>query len=163
MITQTATKIKSLYDQDYYLWLEATLEQLKTNQLSGVDLENLIAELESMSKSEKRALKSYLIRLFEHCLKLAYWASERQYNASHWRLEIANFRRQIKELLKDSPSLRPYLQEIFAESYLDSRKAFAQAFAKKSRDFPDSIATLEQILDDDWFPAEAADDTKSAL
>ena len=154
MIAQTAPRINSLYNQDYHLWLEVTLEQLKSKQLSSLDLEHLIGELESMSKSDKRALKSYLIRLFEHCLKLTSWESERKYNASHWRLEIANFRREIKELLKDSPSLKPYLKEIFADSYLDARKAFAKALNKKSGDFPDAIATLEQILDDDWFPEE---------
>jgi hypothetical protein len=153
MIAQTAPAIKSLYDKDYYLWLEATLEQLKTNQLSSLDLENLIIELESMSKSYKRALKSYLTLLFQHCLKLIYWESEREYNANHWRLEIANFRREIKELLKDSPSLKPYLEQIFPEAYLDARKAFAKALIKKPGDFPESIATLEQVLDDDWFPS----------
>jgi hypothetical protein len=56
MIAQTAPALKYLYEKDYYLWLEATLEQLKTNQLSSLDLENLIIELESMSKSYKCAL-----------------------------------------------------------------------------------------------------------
>jgi hypothetical protein len=153
MITQTARAIKSLYEKDYHLWLDQTLEQLKNNQLSSLDLENLIAELESMGKSDKRALESYLTRLFEHYLKLVYWESEKEYNASHWRLEIANFRREIKKLLRDSPSLKPYLEEVFAECYLEARKAFAKALTRKSGDFPDSIATLEQVLDDDWFPS----------
>jgi RecB family exonuclease len=153
MITQTATEIQSLYDQDYYLWLEATVTQLKTNQLSSLDLENLITELEDMGKSYKRALESYLTRFFEHCFKLLYWELEREYNAKHWYLEIANFRREIKKLLRDSPSLKPYLAQVFTECYLDARKAFAKTLNKKPADFPNEIATLEQILDDDWFPS----------
>ena len=153
MITQTTTETQSLYDQDYYLWLEATVAQLKTNQLSSLDLKNLIIELEDMGKSQKRALESYLTRFFEHCIKLLYWESEREYNARHWCLEIANFRRQIKKTIRDSPSLKPYLAEVFTECYLDARKAIAKVLAKKPTDFPDAIATLAQVLDDDWFPS----------
>ena len=148
----TAQGIQCLHDKDYYLWLETTLEQLRNGQFSALDLENLIEEIESMARSEKRSLESYLTRLFEHFLKLAYWQSEREYNASHWRLEIANFRLEIKKLLRDSPSLKPHLEKVFCECYLDARVAIAKALKKKISDFPDEIATLEQVLDDDWFP-----------
>ncbi|AVZ30260.1 DUF29 family protein [Nodularia spumigena] len=49
-IIQPATQ--TLYDQDYYLWLRTTINQLRTGQLSAVDLDNLLEELENMgSKS----------------------------------------------------------------------------------------------------------------
>ncbi len=80
------------YDQDYHLWLEKTIEQLRSHQFSEMDLENLIEELESMGKSDKRAIESPLTRLLEHLLKYAYWKSEREYNIRGWRGEIRNFR-----------------------------------------------------------------------
>lgn len=70
MVMRSPPKTETLYDQDYYLWLKTTINQLRTGQLSVVDLDNLIEELESMGRSEKRALKSLLIKLFEHLLKL---------------------------------------------------------------------------------------------
>ena len=53
---------------------------------------------------------------------LAYWESERDYNQAGWKEEIRDFRIQIKRLLKDSPSLKPYLAEIIEESYQDATR-----------------------------------------
>ncbi|MDF5732182.1 MAG: DUF29 domain-containing protein, partial [Rhizonema sp. PD38] len=47
-----------LYDQDFYLWIEITAKQLKERRFAEVDLANLIEEIESMGRSEKRALES---------------------------------------------------------------------------------------------------------
>jgi hypothetical protein len=58
---------------------------LRQGQYSQVDWENLLEEIEGMTKSDKRALKSLLTRLFEHFLKLAYWESEREYNQAGWK------------------------------------------------------------------------------
>jgi hypothetical protein len=111
---------EKLYNQDYQLWLETTLEQLRKGEYSQVDWENLLEEIEGMTRSDKRALKSLLTRLFEHFLKLAYWESEREYNQAGWEGEIQNFRVQIKDLLEYSPSLKPYLRAILDKSYQDA-------------------------------------------
>lgn len=153
MVKQTTSPTKQLYDQDYQLWLEETLEQLRQGKYSQVDWENFLEEIEGMTKRDKRALKSLLTRLFEHFLKLAYWKSEREYNQAGWDAEIQNFRIQIKRLLKDSPSLKPYLAEILEECYEDSVKISSKKMKLKSNLFPGyPIANLEQILDEDWLP-----------
>ena len=82
---------KNLYEKDYYLWLEKTINLLENNQFSDLDLENLIEEISSIGKSEKRSLESYLTRLLEHLLKLGYWQSELEYNQRGWKNEIRNF------------------------------------------------------------------------
>ncbi|MGK7873303.1 MAG: DUF29 family protein, partial [Xenococcaceae cyanobacterium] len=58
----------------------------------------------------------------EHLLKLKYWQAEQNNNRGHWQGEIANFRKQIKDELEDSPSLRGYLLEILDECYRDGRE-----------------------------------------
>ena len=88
MVIQIQPSTQTLYDQDYYLWLRTTINQLRTNQFSSVDLDNLIEELEDMGKSQKRTVKSLLIRLFEHLLKLTYWNVERERNQGDWKGEI---------------------------------------------------------------------------
>ncbi|ACB50495.1 hypothetical protein cce_1145 [Crocosphaera subtropica ATCC 51142] len=153
MTVEINQSIDTLYDQDYNLWLEKTIKQLKSSKFSEIDIENLIEELESMGRSDKRALKSLLTRLFEHLLKIAYWETEREYNYRGWNGEIQNFRIQIRELLKDSPSLKVYLVEIFEECYQDARKITVKKTGLESDTFPDEpIANLEQVLDDDWLP-----------
>jgi hypothetical protein len=145
----------TLYDRDFYLWLTTTAEQLKQGKLTDVDWENLIEEIDSMGKSQKNALKSLLTVLIEHLLKLIYWEAEKARNANHWSREITAFRQQIRDLLADSPSLKPYIQEIFPESYDFARRRVARAMGVKISFFPEiPDFTLEQTLDDDWFPIE---------
>lgn len=78
MVLEIQPITQTLYDQDYYLWLRTTINQLRTSQFSSVDLDNLIEELEDMGSSQKRTVKSLLIPLFEHLLKLTYWNVERE-------------------------------------------------------------------------------------
>ena len=154
MKIQTAKVVnKNLYEQDYCQWLEFTVQQLRSGHFNAVDWENLIEEIEDMGRSEKRALASLLTKLFEHLLKLAYWETERAYNANKWKSKITTFRVQIKKLIKQSPSLKPYLAEIFTECYLDGRKIISRLTGFTIDVFPsDAIASIEQVLDEDWFP-----------
>lgn len=153
MIGQTESTTQKLYDIDYQIWLETTLEQLRNGQYSDVDWENLLEEIEGMTRSDKGALKSLLTRLFERFLKLTYWESERLYNQAGWEAEIENFRIQIKELLEDSPSLKPYLREILYKSYQDAVKVTYKKTRLPSNTFPVyPMANLEQVLDNNWLP-----------
>ncbi|MCC5605404.1 DUF29 domain-containing protein [Nostoc sp. CHAB 5834] len=153
MVIQIQQTAQTLYDQDYYLWLRTTINQLRAGQFSSVDLDNLLEELESMGRSQKRTVKSLLIRLFQHLLKLTYWDVERERNEGHWKGEIRTFRREIKDELKDSPSLKPYILEIFDECYQDARKEASDRSQLPIDTFPVTIiGSLEQILDENWFP-----------
>jgi hypothetical protein len=152
MVTSTEPTTQTLYDQDYYLWLKTTINQLRTGQFSAVDLENLLEELETMGRSEKRAIESLLTNLLVHLLKLRCWDSERERNQGHWQGEVRTFRRQIKKSLKDSPSLKPYILEIFDECYQDARKEASDRSQLPIDTFPlIPIGSLEQILDENWF------------
>jgi sugar-specific transcriptional regulator TrmB len=150
---QTQANTTSLYEQDYYLWVETTLKQLIEQKFEAVDWKNLIEEVADLSRREKRKLENLLTRLFEHLLKLSYWHSERVYNDGHWKAEIRNFRKQIKRELKASPSLKVYLVDIFQECYQDAREIVADLAKLPLETFPvQSIATIEQVLDENWLP-----------
>jgi hypothetical protein len=149
-----ANKAKtSLYDKDYYLWLEQVARQLRTGDLDALDLENLIEEIEDLGRSEKRQISSYLMRLCEHLLKVKYWQAERERCFRGWDVEIANFRLQIQKRLKDSPSLKPYLQEVFREEYQNGRKLFLKASGLDTPTIPEEPPfTLAEALTEDWLP-----------
>jgi PAS domain-containing protein len=153
MVVELIKNQSSLYDTDYNLWILETVKQLENRDFNAVDWENLIEEVLDLSKRDKQKLESLLMRLIEHLLKLAYWESERQRNQGHWQGEIRNFRKQIKRLLRDSPSLKPYLQSVFEECYQDSREIVSDKSQLPLHTFPENeIASLEQILDEDWLP-----------
>jgi len=145
--------IPNLYDSDYQLWLESTINQLRRGDFQAVDWPNLLEELADLGKSERRALKSLLTRLLEHLLKLTYWQSQRDYNQAGWKKEIRNFRLQIADLLADSPSLKSYLREILAKCYLDARNLLIDETKLDASIFPVEVsANLEEILDQNWLP-----------
>ena len=107
-----------------------------------------------MGRSEKRAIESLLTKLLVHLLKLKYWDSERERNQGYWLGEIRTFRKQIKNSLKDSPSLKPYILEIFDECYQDARLEASDRSQLPIDIFPIiPIGSLEQILDD-WLPIQ---------
>jgi hypothetical protein len=50
----TEVSLKSLYEDDYALWLEKNIQLLASRQLKDLDYENLIEELESLGRSERK-------------------------------------------------------------------------------------------------------------
>jgi hypothetical protein len=111
----TLSTVKTLYDQDFALWIEETVKQLKARDFSEIDLENLVEEVESLGKSQRRAVRSYLLRLLEHLLKRRYVLMSDCYRG--WEIEIRNFRQKLRFELEDSPSLNNYLLEILDKCY----------------------------------------------
>jgi hypothetical protein len=136
------------YDTDYHQWIEQTVEKLRERRFDDVDWDNLIEEIEDMGKSQRRALESLLTRLLEHLLKLSYWESEKDRSGKHWAAEIVNFRYQIHKRLKDSPSLNPAMESIYAEVFPVAVKSVSQLCSLPL----DARISLELALNDNWFP-----------
>jgi hypothetical protein len=153
MVAELKQKQKNLYDTDYNLWVLETVKQLKNKDFNALDLENLIEEVSDLSRRDKKKLKSLLRRLFEHLLKLKYWKSEREINKAHWKGKIRNFRKQIKDELEDSPSLKNYVNDIFETCYQDSREIVSDKSKLSLDTFPENpIANIEEVLDENWLP-----------
>lgn len=112
----------SLYDRDYYLWLNRTAEQLKNGSFKELDLANLIEEITSLGRKERAELRNRLKILFEHLLKLNYWEREVKWNRRGWILTIEEQKLQIKRLILDSPSLKSQLTILGQEAYEDALK-----------------------------------------
>ncbi|AFZ57853.1 DUF29 domain-containing protein [Anabaena cylindrica FACHB-243] len=143
----------SLYEQDFYIWIETTIKILRDRQFNQLDIDNLIEEIETMGRSEKRELINRLRVLIEHLLKLIYWEQVRVENQRGWLDTIVEQRRQIQELLKDSPSLKPLLSEIFTECYTNARKDVLIKTNFPSNKIPTDLSfTLEQTLDINYLP-----------
>ncbi len=129
----TIAKVETLYNQDFFLWIDETVKQLKSGNFSEVDLENLIEEVESLGKSQRKAVRSYLLRLLEHLLKRCYVLMPDCYRG--WEIEIRNFRRELKQEFKDSPSLKRFMLEILTESYQDALESMREDYPDVT--FPD--------------------------
>ena len=139
-----------LYDQDFYLWIETTAKQLKEGRFSEVDLENLIEEIECMGRSEKKSIKSNFIVVLIHLLKCKYQPEKR---SNSWKGSIREHRRRIREAFLDSPSLKPYFQEVLPQCYQDARKQASDETGLSLDTFAvDSPFTADECLDEEFLP-----------
>jgi Domain of unknown function DUF29 len=145
-----ATSSSNLYEQDFYLWIQTTAELLKQGRLTELDLENLIEEIETMGRSEKKALRSNLQVVLMHLLKYKYQAEKR---SGSWRATIREHRKRLREALEESPSLKPYFGEVFGLCYDDARLLAADETELAVATFPQqSPFTPEQAFDPDFLP-----------
>lgn len=142
--------LSALYKQDYYLWLEKTVQALKAGNLDELDIRNLIEEIDDMGKSERRALKSNLTVVLLHLLKYKYQPTHR---SNSWLGSILEHRLRLRDQLEESPRLKPYLKEVFAKCYGDAALRAPVETGLPSSTFPDeSPFTAEESLDISYLP-----------
>ncbi len=141
-MTQTPQRI-ALYDGDFALWLEDVATKLRSRDFDHLDIDNLVEEIESLGRSDKKELKSRLITLIAHLLKRLYIDSA--YDNRGWEITIREQRKELLLLLEQSPSLRGYFAEVFDGAYAIALAEVREDYAKVA--FPDRWP-LSQSVDD---------------
>lgn len=121
------------YDKDFFKWTKNQASLLKKQEFSKMDIENLIEEIESLGRSEKRTLQSYLEVLLMHMLKTTY---QPEYHTKSWDLSIRNSRVKARQVLDENPSLKPKLGEIIKKAYELARLGAAQETGLDETLFP---------------------------
>jgi hypothetical protein len=153
---QLGIKGQSLYEIDFYAWIEEQAKLLRNQQWSQLDLPNLIEEIESLGKQQRAELRNRLSILMGHLLKWEYQVSKR---SRSWLNTIRIQRIDIYELLKENPSLKPYLEEALSTAY---SKGLALASGETNlplKTFPQNCPYgLAEILSDRFYPGEPPTD-----
>ena len=108
-----------LYDRDLAVWVEQQIAYLKAREYNKLDIDNLLEELESVGKTERRSMESYFEVMIAHLLKWNYQPSNR---CKSWASSINQSRRRILRLLKDSPSLKNYMDTAFKDAFNEGRR-----------------------------------------
>ena len=140
----------TLYDTDFNRWALEQAAALKAGQLQQLDLEHLAEEIEALSKSDKRAIKSHLVRILFHLLK---WQYQPEQRSESWENSIADSRLAIRLILEDSPSLKAYPDEVLEDAYRQARRKNPQNPAVDPGQFSASCPwTAEQVLYDYFWP-----------
>jgi hypothetical protein len=144
------------YETDFYLWSYEQAELLRQRRFSELDLPNIIEEIESLGRSDKRALTSAYRVLMWHLLK---WQYQPQKRSVSWQVTIRAQRTEIETLEDESPSLAAKAGEIVSRSYAKARSEAAEETSLPLATFPESCAyTLAQLRDFDWLPQESPED-----
>jgi len=149
-----------LYEQDFNVWRETIIKQIKQQDFNDIDWEHLLLELEDMGKSEKRSFLNNLTILIAHLLKLTVQADALEMMKGSWYSSVTEHRFRVKKDLEENPSFKNYLHEVIFIAYADARK-LAIKESKNAKfgvrkpdeteyalDFP---FTLEQLLDEDFY------------
>jgi len=138
------------YEDDDYLWLYEQIELLRQRRFSELDIPNLIEELDSMGREQRRALESSYRLLLAHLLK---WQFQRQMRTASWEITIDRERDHIRAREKDSPSLEANAKDIVNGIYRRAVKEAATETGLPKSAFPAECPwTLEQLRDEDFLP-----------
>ena len=141
---------KPFYDQDLYAWAMHTAQLVRQRRFSELDIEHLVEELESMGKSELRALESRLVVLLTHLLK---WQYQPQQRNKSWQRTLIEQRKRIDRLLRDSPSLNSKLAELIPDAYDSALRWAADETGMDETDFPQACQySTAEILDSGFYP-----------
>ena len=127
---------KSLYESDFLLWTQDTVAKLKARDFDQVDLENLLEEIESLGRSEKKEIKSRLTTLIEHLLKRLYIDMPQEFNG--WERTIRHQRTEIEFALDDSPSLKALWGNTFDIAFRAALRDVKKEYTKQGYQFPDT-------------------------
>jgi len=112
------------YDDDFYTWTQEQAALLREGAVQELDLANLAEEIESLGKSERRALESHLEVLVLHLLKWQYQPSGRLTGHS-WYDTIVEQRRQIARLLRDNHTFHSAVPQVLCDVYPSARQRAA--------------------------------------
>jgi hypothetical protein len=138
------------YDSDFYGWTQEQADLLRSGRISELDTQNLLEEIESMGRSERRELESRLEVLLAHLLKWKYQEGRR---SRSWTLTIIGQRQKVSRCLKASPSLKHKLSESLEDAYSYAIIAAERETQISRNVFPDTCPwTFEQIMDTDFYP-----------
>jgi len=139
-----------LYDTDFYAW---TLEQSKLLQGANwqdLDIENLVEEIESLGKQEKRELENRLGVLIGHLLK---WIYQPNMRSRSWQVTIRVQRQQIQRHIQQNPSLKSYLSDAIAVGYDLGLEIFFKETQLLDADLPEVCPFTNAQIFDPAFPA----------
>lgn len=142
---------KTLYDTDFVEWSARTAQCVRAGRFDEVDLEHLAEEIESLGKRDRWAVHSQLLRLLLHQMKRRI-QPERE--SASWRRSIISSQDRITLRVKDSPSLKQFLEEELPGIYTRAVRGALLETGVRTVNLPERCPfTVDRLLEDfdlDW-------------
>lgn len=135
---------RTLYDKDEFGWMLQQADLLRAGRLDEIDRQSLAEYLTDMARSKQAALRSMMIVLLQHMLKVTV-QPERMTRS--WLLTINVQRREIAFLNQDEPGMRQHVPGLYAQAYPAARDDAAIDTGIEISRFPtDNPWTLDEAL-----------------
>jgi len=101
--------------------------------------------MQSLSKQEKRAVRSQLIRLMKHIIK---WKSQPEKRSTSWVASIVNARHEIEEEKEFEPSITDdYIRSVWEKCL---SKAIVEAEADMNKKSAIRELSWDEVFNDDY-------------
>ncbi|WP_422134183.1 MULTISPECIES: DUF29 domain-containing protein [unclassified Endozoicomonas] len=144
--------MRDLYDTDFYSWTQRQAKLIREGRLAELDLENILEEIESMGRSDYRALQSRLEILYMHLLKWKYQPEKRQMGHS-WERTIREQRKQARRILQDSPGLKNKIDAMLPVAYKRAVEDATEETGLSPSTFPKERPwSYEQAMSPEFWP-----------
>jgi len=144
--------VGELYDLDFYEWTQRNAELLNQGCFHLADIPHIAEELADMGLRDRREVESFLRRLIVHLLK---WQVQPSRRGKSWVVSIADSRVQLKDIFKQSPSLKRFAAESIVEVYPDALRLASIETGLAAAAFPQECPyTFDQLVDLDFLPKE---------
>jgi hypothetical protein len=147
------------YDTDIVVWSEhqaVLLRRRAAGELvndASLDWWNIAEEVESLGRSERSVLRSHIITVLEHLIKLQ--ASPATDPRNGWKETIDRARDDVERALIDSPSMRALVEGMIADETPRAGRRVARSLVLYGEqplvDIGGLTLTEDQVLGD-WFP-----------
>jgi hypothetical protein len=144
------------YDDDFYAWTQHQAAVLREMAVADnrFDREHVAEEIEDLGKNARNAVRSQVRRIIEHFLKLQYTPAHGP--RAEWMVSIVDARAILADDL--TATLRADATRELDRLYRAARKQGSLGLERYGeRDaavlMPNECPyTLDEILDDDWYP-----------
>ena len=116
------TDAKRLYGADFALWTKQQAAALRAAVRGGANLqldwENLAEEIEDLGISQRRMVRSHILGIIQHLVKLEHSPAAEPRNGRRRMIPIARIR--VGKLVRANPSLRPQPGRFLEEETRDA-------------------------------------------
>ena len=123
MVDGNAMTDSALYETDIVAWADRQVAELRRLEEAGitnaVDWANVIEEIESVGRSERRTVESLVRNAFVHLLKII--GDPGSLSTRAWTQEVATFLRQASERATSSIKESLALEELWRDALKQAR------------------------------------------
>jgi hypothetical protein len=138
------------YNEDLYGWAMENASLLKKGKYKEADMDNIIEEMETLGRSNKRELVSRSGVLIAHLLK---WQYQPKIRNSSWEGTIERQRIEIGDLLDENPSLKSRIQDAIPKSYKYALSILKEETPIDLKQLSSQCPyTFDQIMNESFYP-----------
>jgi hypothetical protein len=123
------------YDADFALWAEEQAAALREGRFADLDMAHLLEEIDDLSGSLRREIRSRLRQISAHILKFQH---QPERATSSWSETIIEQSEAIEDVLEGSPSLRREMPGFIATAYPRARRLASRETKLPIATFPET-------------------------